>query len=187
MQKFKSLRRPTQALIIFALIASIGVAAYAAFSKLATSNTATSSMSKENFVAVELEVSELTGTIALGDSKSISAIVSKPGTAEGLAFIRFQYPTISSASGMAGSAYTWSVNSGWSAVEEGIGYSVYGYSSPLDADGSTSSLMDSLTMKNMSTEDYKSLTDVNVSMVGYVADCSEYGTEIDAAWSQIGQ
>ena len=138
-------------------------------------------------MAVDLDVTELTGTIAPGDSKSMSAVVSNPGTAEGLAFIRFEYPTISSASGMAGSAYTWSVNSGWSVVEEGIGYSVYGYNSAIGENQNTSSLMDNLTMKNMSTEDYKNLADVNVSMVGYVADCSEYGTDIEVAWSRIGQ
>ena len=160
-----------------------GALAYAAYTHFAASNPENSDMVPQPFIAVELEATHLTGNIAPGDTKSMSAVVKNPGSALGMAYIRFSYPVNSSAVGAAGSVYTWQVNSGWSVVEEGTGYTVYGYSNPIDGDGSTSSLMDSITMKNMSPADFKTLgNDVNVQLIGYVAECSEYGDEVQAAW-----
>ena len=49
----------------------------------------------------------------------------------------------------------------------------------------TNALMESVTMKDMSGEEYKGI-DVNVRLDGWLADCNdEYGDEINAAWGRI--
>ncbi len=179
---FKNLRKPTQVVLILGLFALLTVAAYAAFSKLSVTESNKSTMTKEKFVSAVINVTPLSGTIAPGESKDITAVVTNTGTADGLGYIRFEYPVVSNKAGAEGSLYTWTVNDGWSVVEQGVGYTVYGYSDMLGEDGSTSSLTDKITMKNVSIETYKSLTDVNISMIGYVADKEEYGDDIKVAW-----
>ena len=59
---------------------------------------------------------------------------------------------------------------------------MYGYSSPIGAEGETVSLMDSITMKDMSAEDFKSLGDnVNIHMVGFIAECNTFDDDPQAA------
>ena len=69
-------------------------------------------------------------------------------------------------------------------VEEGVGYTVYGYSSPLGSDESTEALMPSVTLRNMSASDFRAM-DVNIEMTGYLADTEEDGTDIEVAWNRI--
>lgn len=88
---------------------------------------------------------------------------------------------------MAGSAYTWETGTGWSVVEEGIGYTVYGYNSSLAESDTTNALMELVTMKDMSGEEYKGIDDVNVRLDGWLADCNEYGEDVGAAWTRIEQ
>ena len=63
MAKFKSLKRSTQAIIIFILLASIGIVAYAASILWATAHSSTS-LSKEHFLTVELTGSSATGSLS---------------------------------------------------------------------------------------------------------------------------
>lgn len=70
-------------------------------------------------------------------------------------------------------------------LEEGIGYTVYGYSAELAESDTTNALMDSVIMKDMSGEEYKWIDDVNVRLDGWLADCNEYGDDVEAAWSRI--
>ena len=45
-----------------------------------------------------------------------------------------------------------------------------------------------ITMKAISNSQYKALgNDVNVSFVGYMAECETYGTETVNAWEQAHQ
>ncbi len=186
MRWIKSMKRSTLVLIGLFLIG--GAVAFAAFTHFSQTEQKDSTFVPQPFIKAEIEVGDLSGNIAPGDTKSVTAIVSNSGTADGVAFIRFSYPVISEASGMAGSAYTWEVNSGWSAVEEGVGYTVYGYSSPLGGDASAENLMDTITMKNMSAEEFKSLgDDVNVHFIGFVAECNEFGDDPQAAWNRANQ
>lgn len=180
----KPLKRST--LIILALcLRGGGIIAYAAFLKFAASDPENSDMTPEPFIAVELDATHLTGTISPGDTKSVSVVVTNPGTTDGMAYVRFSYPTINTSTGSAGSAYSWTINDGWSVVEEGSGYTVYGYESAIGTNGSTGSLMDSITMKNLSVVEYKALGDeVNVQFIGYVADCNEFGYDAQVAWER---
>ena len=43
--------------------------------------------------------------------------------------------------------------------------------------------MNSITMKDMSTEDFKSLSDdLNVHLLGFIAECNKFGYDPQAAW-----
>lgn len=140
------------------------------------------------FVEVELNLSGFTGPVTPGDTVPGSVTVTNNGNAAGMAFIRFNFPVISSASGMDGSVYSWEVGSDWTEVEKGSGYVVYGYNSPLDGDGETSSPFDSIVMKRISNSQYKALDgNVNVSFVGYMADCNEFGEDSATAWTRAHQ
>ena len=175
-------------LTTLAFVAVAGGGVLAAFLLFVQSDTKSSDWSKPTFVDIELDVPELTGSVTPGDSKSISAVVTNTGTGRGLAFIKFEYPMYTpSGSSTAEPVYTWEANSGWTAVESGSGYTVYGYTQPLDEDESTSSLMDEITMKNLSNSEYKGLEDVNIALTGYIADCNEYGEELDVVWEAANQ
>lgn len=111
------------------------------------------------------------GGVGPGDSMMMSPTLTNSGTDPALAFIKFSYPVLPSGggeveSGMAGSAYTWTAGGGWSVVEEGIGYTVYGYNTNLNESDTTNALMELVTMKDMSGEEYKGIDDVNVRLDG---------------------
>lgn len=182
---WKTLKRSTQFLIIAALFLTIGVAAYAAFSTFVTSEEKQGGITDVKFVEVDLNLSGFSGSVTPGDTITGSVTVMNNGNAQGMAYIRFNFPVISSASGMDGSAYTWTVNDGWTEVEKGTGYVVYGYNSPLDGDATTTSPFDSIVMKGISNDVYKALDgNVNVSFVGYMADCNEFGEDSATAWTK---
>ncbi len=114
-----------------------------------------------------MDVPASEGGVGPGDSMMMSPTLSNSGTDPALAFIKFSYPTLASASGevekgAGGSAYTWTVGTGWSVVEEGQGYTVYGYSTALGEDETTGELLSSVTMKDMTGAEYKGIDDVNV-------------------------
>ena len=90
---------------------------------------------------------------------------------------------------MDGSAYSWEKSSDWTEVEKGTGYVVYGYDAALDGDATTeTSPFDSIVMKGISNEVYKGLDgNVNVSFVGYMADCNAFGTDAVTAWKTSHQ
>ena len=186
---WKTLKRPTQFLLVAAMLLTIGVVAYAAFQTFVTSEEKSGGITDVPFVTVELNLSGFTGPVTPGDTIPGSVTVMNNGNAQGMAYIRFNFPTISSASGMDGSVYTWELNSGWTEVEKGTGYVVYGYNSPLDGEAETvSSPFDSIVMKGISNDVYKALDgNVNVSFVGYMAECETYGTDVAEAWSRAHQ
>ena len=151
----------------------------------------TSNWSKKGFVEIEISVGDQDGSVAPGDTMSVSPTLTNSGNDDALAFRKFTYPTLSSSSGTvesgaAGSAYTWTVGSGWTVVEEGSGYTVYGYSSALAEDQTTSALTSSVTMKDMTGSQYKAI-DVNIRFDGYLADVNEYVDDIGVAWTRIGE
>lgn len=186
---WKTLKRSTQFLIIAALFLTVSIVAYAAFQTFVSTEEKQGGITDVPFVEVELNLSGFSGPVTPGDTITGSVTVTNNGNAQGMAYIRFNFPTISSASGMDGSVYTWELNSGWTEVEKGTGYVVYGYNSPLDGDATTeTSPFDSIVMRGISNEVYKGLDgNVNVSFVGYMADCKEFGTDVVDAWSRAHQ
>ena len=182
---WKTLSKTTQFLLVAALFLALSIVAYAAFSTFVTSEEKQGGITDVPFVEVELNLSGFTGPVTPGDTIVGSVSLTNTGNAQGMAFIRFNFPTISTASGMDGSAYSWEVGSDWTEVEKGTGYVVYGYESPLDGDATTTSPFDAIVMKGISNEVYKGLDgNVNVSFVGYMADCNEFGDETVDAWAR---
>ncbi len=183
---FKTLSRSAQAIILLRFLL-VGVVAYAAISMLVNAFW-TSNWTKKGFVEIEIDVGDRNGAVGPGDTMSVNPTLMNTGNDDALAFIKFTYPTFpgSTNPGMSGSAYTWTVGSGWSVIEQGIGYTVYGYDSALAENETTGELMSSVTMKDMSGAEYKAI-DVNIRFDGWLADCNEYGTELGSAWSRIGE
>lgn len=182
--KWKALSRSTQVLVVVLFLAT-GVVAYAAISTLVTSFWG-SNWSKKGFVEIEITVPAASGNVGPGDTMTVSPTITNNGNDDGLAFIKFTYPTISNNTGMSGSAYTWTEKSGWSVIEQGIGYTVYGYSSPLGEYETTGELLESVTMKDMTGAEYKAIDDVNIRFDGYLADVNEYGSEANqGVWIKI--
>ncbi len=183
---WKTLKRSTQLLIITTILITAGVVAYAAFSTFVISPETPGGITDVPFVEVELNVSGFTGPVTPGDAITGSVSITNSGNGRGMGYVRFKYPVISSSSstpGMAGSAYSWTLNDGWTAVEEGVGYTVYGYSTALDGDEESSSPFDVIVMKEISNAEYKALDgNVNVSFVGYMADCNTYGDDPQVVW-----
>lgn len=185
---WKTLSKTTQFLIIAAIFLTIGVVAYAAFQTFVSTEEKQGGITDVPFVEVELNLSGFSGSVTPGDTITGSVTVMNNGNAAGMAFIRFNFPVISSASGMDGSVYTWEKNDGWTVVEEGVGYTIYGYNSPLDGDATTTSPFDAIVMKGISNDVYKALDgNVNVSFVGYMADCNEFGEDSATAWTRAHQ
>ena len=183
---WKTLSKTTQTILIaILLISTAGIVAFAAFQAFQTTDTRPGDISPYPFVEIEMTITGFEGHAIPGEDITGQATISNNGRGPGMAYIRFSYPVISEDAGAAGSVYTWSVGPGWTVIEEGQGYTIYGYNSPLDADGVTSSLLDVITMKAISNSQYKALgNDVNVGFVGYMAECETYGTDSVTAWDR---
>ena len=180
-QKFKSLSRKTQAVIVIAIMLSLSIVAYAAVSTLLT-KTWKSDVTKGDVMEFELNQGAITGTITPGESIGISPSITNTGTKDCLAFIKVSMPVY----GESGSnAYTFSLSSSWTKVSERSGEVVYGYSDVLESDADTGALCNTMTMVDMTASEFKGLADVNIELTGYLADCDEYGTDVSAAWSKI--
>lgn len=186
---WKTLSKTTQTILIaILLISAAGVVAFAAFQAFQTTDPRPGDISPYPFVEIEMTVTGFEGHAIPGEDITGQATITNNGRGPGMAYIKFSYPVISETPGAEGSVYTWSVGSGWTVIEEGPGYTIYGYDTPLDADQETSSLVDVITMKGISNSQYKSLgNDVNVGFTGYLAECETYGTDVVDAWSQAHQ
>ncbi len=181
-QKFKNLSRITHMVIITVLFLSIIIVAYAAISTL-ISRTWRSDLTKGDIFEMELVQGAVNGEIVPGQSISISPVVKNMGTKDDLAFVKIEMPTIPSSNSP---AYTFTVDeSMWTKVEESSGMIVYGYNDVLGVDGETDVLCDSMTMVEMSGTDFVGLADVNVEIVGYLADRETYGEDVGNAWREI--
>ncbi len=121
MVKFKSLKRSAQAIIIFILLASVGIAAYAASVLWATAHGGTT-LSKEHFLTVELSGSSATGSIKPGGSVSLSPAVTNNGDIDAGVFIKVTMPEVSGSA-----AYTFEAGSGWNLVSQSAGVQIWSY------------------------------------------------------------
>ena len=179
-QKFRSLNRTAQFAIVFALILSLSIVAYAAISSLLTKSWQ-SGLTKGDVMEMSLEQGAITGTITPGESVAISPSITNTGTKDCLAFIKVNMPVY----GSGANAYSFTVSSGWTKVSESSGEVIYGFTDILESDADTGALCNSMTMVDMTASEFKDLADVNVELTGYLADCAEYGTDVTSAWSKI--
>lgn len=132
---------------------------------------------------LELVQETVSGEIVPGQNISVSSVVKNMGTKDAIAFVKIEMPTIPS-SGV--NAYTFTVDERmWTKVSESAGKVVYGYNDVLGGDGETDPLCQSMTMVEMSGSDFIGLADVNVEIVGYLADRETYGEDVGNAWRDI--
>ncbi len=73
----------------------------------------------------------------------------------------------------------------WTKVEESSGTVLYSYNDVLGVDGETDALCQSMTMVEMSGTDFVGLADVNVEIVGCLADRETYGEDVQTVWNEI--
>lgn len=188
MTKFKSLKRSTQVIIIFILLASISIVAYAASVLWATAHSGTM-LSKEHFLTVELSGSSATGSIKPGGSVSLSPAVTNNGDVDAGVFIKVTMPTVD---GVA--AYSFEPAAGWNLISSSAGVQIwsYGTSSALEAvspGSSTDTLTSSFTMKcDITGSQFAAMSDVDIGFDGYLIDYGEVdGSDPESAWGMIPQ
>ena len=186
MTKFKSLKRSTQILIVFIILASIGVVAYAASVLWGTAHSNTT-LSKEHFLTVELSGSSATGTIKPGGSVALAPAVTNNGDVDAGAFIKITMPSVGGSP-----AYTFEPNSSWNLVEESAGVQIwsYGSDSTLEAvspGSSTTALTGSFTMRSDITgPQFAEMSSVDIGIDGYLIDYAEVdGVDPESAWNLI--
>lgn len=168
--------------IITALFLSITIVAYAAISTL-ISRSWQSDLTKGDIFEMELVQSDITSEFVPGETVAISPVVKNMGTKEARAFVKIVMPTISSSNAP---AYSFTVDEDvWTKVEKSSGTVVYGYNEVLGVDSETDALCDSMTMVDMSGSDFIGLSDVNVSIIGCLADREMYGEDVGNAWREI--
>ena len=145
------------------LFFSIAAIAYAAASLL-ISKTWKTNIQKGEILSMQLVQTDVEGTVSPGDTIDVDPVIYNDGTIQGTVLMKVSYPTLSNAS----PAYSWTIGSGWSKITDCTGYTVYGYGSVVDG-SSTESLMSGMTMVEMSGEEFDGLTDVNVTVDGWLA------------------
>ena len=179
--KWNKLKTRTKAgMIALVVILSITIVAFAA-SFLINKNFKTK-LTKGQILSMQLVQTDLEGTVVPGDTIDVCPAIYNDGDRQGLAFMRVTVPTLSDGS----FAYSWTVGEGWTKVAEGTGFVAYGYSPALDGESSTAELMSGMTMVEMSGAEFKGLSDVNVTVDGWLADTEEYGTDADSTvWTRI--
>ena len=189
MTKFKSLKRSTQIIIVLVLLASIGIAAYAASILWATAHGGTT-LSKEHFLTVELTGSSVTGSVKPGGSVALAPAVTNNGDVDAGVFIKVTMPTIPDSTV---AAYSFEPAAGWNLVSENGGVQTwsYGTSSELEAvspGSSTDTLTETgFTMKeSISGAQFAAMSDVDIGFDGYLIDYAEIdGSDPETAWSMI--
>ena len=188
MTKFKSLKQSTQAFIIFILLASIGIVAYAASVLWATAHGGTT-LSKEHFLTVELTGSSATGSIKPGGSVALSPAVTNNGDVDAGVFIKVTMPEVSGSA-----AYTFETGSGWNLVSSSGGVQIwsYGSSDALEAvspGSSTDTLTSSFTMRSdITSSQFAAMSDVDIGFDGYLVEYEAVdGSDPESAWGMIPQ
>lgn len=186
MAKFRSLKRSTQFIIVFIILTSIGIAAYAASVLWATAHSGTS-LSKEHFLTVELSGSSATGSIKPGGSVALAPAVTNNGDVDAGVFIKVTMPTVDGSP-----AYEFESGSGWNLVSSSGGVQIwsYGSDSALEAvspGSSTDALTGSFTMKSDITgAQFAGMDDVDIGLDGYLIDYGEVETsDPESAWHLI--
>lgn len=186
MAKFKSLKRSTQIIIVFIILASIGIVAYAASVLWATAHSGTT-LSKEHFLTVELTGSSATGSIKPSGSVALSPAVTNNGDVDAGVFIKVTMPTVDGSP-----AYEFEAGSGWNLVSESAGVQIwsYGTSSELEAvspGSSTDALTSSFTMKSDITgAQFAAMSDVDIGFDGYLVEYEAVdGSDPETAWGMI--
>lgn len=169
---FRSLRRTSQICLIVALIAAVGVVAYAA-SVLFNTAHSTTSLSKDRYIEVSLSGAEASGSVRPGSTVSLAPVLTNNGGNNTTALMRVTVPMVGGSP-----AYDYEVSSSWSLVDADpeAGVYVYGFGSEgelneLSPGSSTDPLTGSFTMKSSITgAEFNGMGSVDISIDGYLVD-----------------
>lgn len=183
---FRSLCRTSQISLIVAIIACIGVVAYAA-NLLWNSAHSTISLSKDRYIEVSLSGASASGSIRPGSTVALSPVLTNNGDVNTTALMRVTVPVVNGVR-----AYDYEVNSSWTLVDadDTAGVYVYGYGTSgeltvVTPGSSTDPLTGSFTMKSSITgAEFNAMGSVDISIDGYLVD-SEAGSDPVSVWGMI--
>ena len=187
---FKNLKRGAQSAVVFALIASMSIGAYAAVSFLWGKAHERTSLTPKDFVKVELSGATATGSVSPGENVALSPAITNNGSVDTSAFIQIEMPAVEGTA-----AYTFESDSGWTMVDESTtgnistqiwAYGVEGNLESLSPGSSTSPLMaNGITMRSDITGvQFADMNDVNIDVYGYLVDYT-VGTDPETVWNMI--
>lgn len=185
LQKLNDLKTPARLAVEAAIvitIATVSIVGYAAISSWLHGDRGTNVEVGDVFEG-HIEQVDVTGRVSPGDSIAVHPSLSNTGNVPCLGFIRLSYPTyIPAGSSTAVPIYSWNVNDGWNVVEEGEGYTVYGYTSVLNHGDSTSELCENMVLKGLSYDELVGVGDINVNIGYWLGNVNDVGDEINVAW-----
>jgi len=180
---FKHMKRSTAVILILVMLALTTVVAYAVTTLFFKGEPQTSDYSKKTYFEFAGDgFFTASGEVGPAESMSINPVITSNATVDMYVFIRMEIPQYGS-SGL----YELNTGSGWSVEEAqvvGDKYvTVYRYNDIVTPGASTTALGSSLTMVDMSLDDYAEISDINVTMTGYA--CGAEDETIDTAWDSI--
>lgn len=169
--------------LVFAVLCCTVVVAYA-ISRLFYSKSVTSNFSKKQIFEFELSTSTMQAELGPGDSVSVNPIIENSATEKMLVFIEVKTPVFKDEP-----LYEYSVNEDWVLVESDDGSKVFAYGGDqltmIYPGESTTPLMTSITMKQISNAEYSEIEDINISITGYAIDCQGYTTVPLEVWNEV--
>lgn len=119
-----------------------------------------------------------------GDSALLNPVVENSSTEKMFVFIEVVMPVIENAP-----LYEFAVDEDWILVESYGGSEVFAYGgdqlSMLFPGDSTTPLMPSITMKQISNAEYSEIDNINISITGYAIDCQGYTTVPSEVWDEL--
>ena len=185
---FRSLRRTSRISLVIALIAAVGIVAYAA-SVLFNTAHSTTSLSKDRYIEVSLSGAEASGSVRPGSTVALSPVLTNQGDINTTALMRVTVPVVSGSS-----AYDYEVSSSWSLVDADptAGVFVYGYGSEgelneLSPGDSTDPLTSAFTMKGSITgAEFNAMGSIDISVDGYLVE-ADAGNDPVSVWGMLGQ
>ncbi len=175
----KSLKGPAKVGVVIFIIISCVAIAYAAVAII--NKTWSTNLTKGDILSMKLVQTDVEGEVSPGVTIDVAPVIKNDGTLTGTAVVRVSYPVLSDGS----PAYSWETGSGWQFIASGTGYTVYGYDNALNGGASTSALMSGMTMVEMSGEEFTGITNVNVTVDGWLADTETYGDNAASVWTRI--
>ena len=150
---FKKFGCSVQFAIVFAVIVSMTIGAYAAVRFLWGKAHEKTSLTPKDFVKVELTGASATGSVSPGENVALSPAITNDGSVDTSAFIQIEMPAVEGTA-----AYTFESDSGWTMVDESTtanistqiwAYGVEGNLESLSPGSSTSPLMaNGITMRS---------------------------------------
>ena len=184
LQKLNNLKTPARIAVEAALVVIIATAsifAYAAISSWINGDKDTNVEIGDVFSG-RIEQIDVTGKVSPGDTIAVHPSLSNTGNVPALGFVKLTYPMYTPSGSSSTPIYTWTVNSGWKVVETGAGYTVYGYTTPLNYGESTTELCNGMVLKDLSYEELLGVGDINVNIGYWLGNCNDVGEDVDVAW-----